>query len=226
MNEEQNKKIRALFKTLYSNENIIAFLLFGSLMSFFVAVFAPYNIGEAVEDKILTFYFYYFLIYLGYPAEEAKFKQAGYFIRFGVRRRDYIINSILIENAINLIFSLITAINIFLICDYNTFGYVGFIINKNLIGFIALVLINYIYISFVLSIGKILFVIIDKYIIKWLKGIPIMMIVYILWVLLFNMKLNINIFDISKDYRIIPAIILVILTNYLNYKAWLKRDVN
>ena len=225
MNKEQNDKIRAVFKIVYSNERMVALLLFGSLASFFIAALAPY-IGSVMEDKIAPFYFYLFLIYFMYPAEEVKFKEAGYFIRFGIRRKDYIINSILIENGIDLIFSAITAINTFLLNDYDSFGYMGFVINKNLIGFIALTLINYVYLSFALSIGKILFIIIDKYIIKWLKGFPLFMIIYIMVAIFFNIKISVDIFNISKSYRIMLTIILVVVTNYLSYKSWLKKDIN
>ncbi|GAA0720225.1 hypothetical protein GCM10008905_09190 [Clostridium malenominatum] len=225
-----DKKIKTLFKTIYLNDNLIAFLLVISLMSFFTAAFFPYSMEEEVNKRALYFGMAFASIYFCYPAEEIKFKEAGYFVRFGVRRKDYIINALLIENLISITFSVSTSIFAFILCDYSTFGYIGFEINKNMVGFIKLILVNHIYFSFVMSIGKIVFIIIsiivDKYISKWIKGFSGTAIIYLMGSLLFNMKINVDIIHVSQVYKIILALILVVVTNYLNYKAWLKRDVN
>ncbi|MEW9093597.1 MAG: hypothetical protein AB2417_00835 [Clostridiaceae bacterium] len=224
MDKIKINKIKTLLKAKYSKGLIVFFLMILWMLSFSVAYFLPYEIGEGINQEVLFYCYPLFLIYYSFVLERVRLEEGSKYLRLGIIRKDFLITSMVIENIIIFIMGFFIASNIFILIEETSFLFFGFFINKSLIGILKLTLLNYIFINFSIGLGRFLFIILDKFIFAWIKGLiyPIMYVVFIL-----SLMKKSNYALIQLDYRklLIPSIVIMIVINLFYYKIWLKKDL-
>ncbi|WP_315114326.1 hypothetical protein [uncultured Clostridium sp.] len=224
MDKIKINRIKTLLKAKYSKGLIVFFLMILWMLSFFIAYLLPYEIGESFNQELLFYYYPLSLICWSFVLEGVRLKEGSKYLRLGIIRKDFLITSMVIENIIIFIMGFFISSNIFILIEGTSLSFLGFFINRSLIGILKLTLLNYIFINFSIGLGRFLFIILDKFIFAWIKGL-IYPIIYFIFISSFMKKFNYALIQLDYKKLLIPSIAIMIVINLFYYKIWLKKDL-
>ncbi|WP_027624843.1 hypothetical protein [Clostridium lundense] len=221
------KRLNVQFNRYFSEGFLVAVFLFSILTGVIVSLWLPYDISKSYKGMNIGGFLVLLCILVprSYDTEGLK-RELSCFINLSYPRKEYFRNKVLIVNLMIGISVAVSTIIMFTLIDYEVFGYLGLVMERNFISFLKVNFIN----SIIYNLFYTCIVMVQILFIKVIPSEIGKLIFKVMWTIAFFVFWRGLIGDVyvkinAPNIALTCSIIFILIAYYIHYKFIMSLDV-
>lgn len=221
-----NKRFNAQLNGAFLQEPTMLIFLISIIGGVFASLWLPYGIRKPYKIMVVSSFLVFLCIMVPKPYDTERLKRdISYFLSLNYCRIEYFKNKIMIVNLFIVFFVMFYGIIMFIMMDYNTFGYLGFIMDKSFISFLKISFINIIIYNLFYAFFLIVEILFIKFIPNKMRNV-ILGLIWAIALLIFEVGVSdIYIQITAPNIILVCSMLCIFIVYYIYYKFIMTLDV-